>query len=121
MPRARGALEGEHLAILRYVRISPRKCRLVVDRVRGLPVNDAILIARRDPHRGAYFLHKLLVSAAAGALEKNMPSRLYVSTARVDPGPTLKRSRPRARGRSYGIMKRTSHIVIGLKLQEKGA
>ena len=70
---------------------------------------------RRDPHRGSYFIHKLLRSAVAGALEKNMPEDLVVSTARVDEGPTIKRFRPRAQGRATSIFKRTSHIIIGLK------
>ena len=115
MPKVKGKLEGEHTVIHRFVRISARKCRLVVDMVRGLPADQAIELMRRDPHRGSYFIHKLLRSAVAGALEKNMPEDLVVSTARVDEGPTIKRFRPRAQGRATSIFKRTSHIIIGLK------
>ncbi|MBF0243645.1 MAG: 50S ribosomal protein L22 [Planctomycetes bacterium] len=104
----------EHVAVHRFVRIAARKCRLVVDLVRNRNIDDAIEITSKDPHRGAYFINKLLRSALAGALEKRMPNRLVVSTARVDEGPTLKRFRPRAQGRAYSILKRTSHIVVGL-------
>jgi large subunit ribosomal protein L22 len=115
MPKVKGNIEGEHTVIHRFVRISPRKCRLVADMVRGLPIDQAIELTRRDVHRGSYFVHKLLRSAAAGALEKNMPEDLVVATARVDEGPTIKRFRPRAQGRATSIFKRTSHIIIGLK------
>ena len=106
------------MAIHRNVRISARKARRVADLVRGLPVDEAIEVTRRDSHRGAYFIHKLLRSALAGALEKNFPENLVVSTSRVDEGPTIKRFRPRAQGRATSIFKRTSHIVVGLKPSE---
>lgn len=118
MPKVKGKIEGEHTVIHRFVRISARKCRLVVDMVRGLPVDRAIELTRRDPHRGSYFIHKLLRSAVAGALEKNMSENLVVSVARVDEGPTIKRFRPRAQGRATSILKRTSHIIISLKPQQ---
>lgn len=118
MPKVKGKQSGEHLAIYRYVRISPRKCRAVVDLVRGMHIDEAIQLAKRDVHRGSYFLTKILTSAAAGALEKNMPNDMIVSTARVDEGPTIKRFRPRAQGRATSILKRTSHIVIGLRPQQ---
>jgi large subunit ribosomal protein L22 len=115
MAKVRGIVEGEHGAIQRFVRISARKCRLVVDMIRGMDVDVALETLKRDPHRGSYFVRKLVASAAAGALEKKMGGTLYVSTARVDEGPTIKRFRPRAQGRATSIFKRTSHIVIGLK------
>lgn len=115
MPKVKGKIEGEHTVIHRFVRISPRKCRLVADMVRGLPIDQAIELTRRDTHRGSYFVNKLLRSAAAGAMENNMPEDLVVATARVDEGPTIKRFRPRAQGRATSIFKRTSHIIIGLK------
>ncbi len=115
MPKVKGKIEGEHTVIHRFVRISPRKCRLVADLVRGLPIDQAIELTRRDTHRGSYFVNKLLRSAAAGAMENNMPEDLVVATARVDEGPTIKRFRPRAQGRATSIFKRTSHIIIGLK------
>lgn len=115
MPKVKGKIEGEHTVIHRFVRISPRKCRLVADMVRGLPIDQAIELTRRDTHRGSYFVNKLLRSAAAGAMENNMPEDLVVATSRVDEGPTIKRFRPRAQGRATSIFKRTSHIIIGLK------
>jgi len=115
VPKVKGKIEGEHTVIHRFVRISPRKCRLVADLVRGLPIDQAIELTRRDTHRGSYFVNKLLRSAAAGAMENNMPEDLVVATARVDEGPTIKRFRPRAQGRATSIFKRTSHIIIGLK------
>jgi large subunit ribosomal protein L22 len=118
MPKVKGKVAGEHLVIHRFVRISARKCRRVVDMIRGKGADEAVEILRRDPHRGAYFAHKLLKSAIAGALEKDFPDNMVVSTARVDEGPTIKRFRPRAQGRATSIFKRTSHIVIGLKVAE---
>ena len=118
MPKVKGKKTGEHMAIHRFVRISARKCRLVADMIRGLSVDEAIELTKRDPHRGSYFIHKLLRSAAAGAMEKNMPADLVVSTSRVDEGPTIKRFRPRAQGRATSIFKRTSHIVIGLEARQ---
>jgi large subunit ribosomal protein L22 len=115
VPKVKGKIEGEHTVIHRFVRISPRKCRLVADMVRGLPIDQAIELTRRDTHRGSYFVNKLLRSAAAGAMENNMPEDLVVATSRVDEGPTIKRFRPRAQGRATSIFKRTSHIIIGLK------
>lgn len=109
------ATKEEHFAYLRFARISPRKARLAVDLIRGRSLDEAIELSKRDKRRGSYFLHKLLVSAGAGAMENGFPSNLYVSTARVDEGPTIKRFRPRAQGRAYSILKRTSHYVIGLK------
>lgn len=118
MPKVKGKQAGEHLVIHRFVRISARKCRKVVDMVRGKSVDEALEVLKRDPHRGSYFAYKLLKSAVAGALEKDFPDNMVVSTARVDEGPTIKRFRPRAQGRATSILKRTSHIVFGLKVAE---
>lgn len=115
MPKVKERSEGEHRVIHRFVRISPRKCRLVVDMIRGMDADAALELVRHDHKRGSYFVHKLLTSAIAGALEKNMPDAMVVSTAKVDEGPTIKRFRPRAQGRATPILKRTSHIVIGLR------
>lgn len=109
----------EHLAFYRYVRVSPFKCRLVVDMIRGKPLDFAINVAGKDCHRGAYYVHKLLLSAAAGAREKNFPSKLLVSTAKVDDGPRIKRFKPRSRGRAYPLLLRSCHISIGLKPAER--
>ncbi len=102
------------LAQARYVRMTPMKCRRVIDLVRGLPVQQALDVLRFDVHAASEPIYKVLHSAAANAENnKNLDrSRLVVSQAYVDEGPTLKRFRPRAQGRAYRIRKRTSHITI---------
>lgn len=103
----------EAKAIARYVRISPRKVRLVVDlireRARGGPQHPAL-----HQQAGAYFVAKVLESAAANAVNNHdmLEDRLYVKAAYVDEGPALKRVLPRARGRADIIKKRTSHITV---------
>ena len=106
LPRAR--------AVARFVRMSPMKCRRMVDLVRGVPVSEALAILRFSPQAAAEPVAKVVASAAANA-ENNLdldPDTLVVAVAMVDEGPTLKRIRPRAQGRAYRIRKRTSHITI---------
>ncbi len=101
-------------AKLRYARISPQKCRLVVDQIRGLPVENALQLLSHSPKKGARIVKKVLESAIANA-EHNEGldvDELHVSRATVDEGPTLKRIRPRAKGRANRIMKRTCHITV---------
>ncbi|HHB12747.1 MAG TPA: 50S ribosomal protein L22 [Chromatiales bacterium] len=101
-------------AKLRYARISPQKCRLVVDQIRGLPVEHALQILTYSPKKGAGIVKKVLESAIANA-EHNEGldvDELRVSRVYVDEGPTLKRIRPRAKGRANRILKRTSHITV---------
>ncbi len=105
----------EAVAIARYIRMSPRKVRLLVDLIRGKNVQyaeDQLSLAIK----GARIpLIKLLKSAKANAVAKKMDvEKLYVKRIMVDGGPTLKRSRPRAFGRSAPIRKRTCHITIVL-------
>ncbi len=104
----------EARATARYVRIAPRKVRLVVDLIRGKSLEEARLILRYTPKRGAYYVAKVLESAAANAVNNHdmLEDRLYVKAAYVDEGPSLKRVFPRARGRADIIKKRTSHITI---------
>ncbi|AGA56529.1 MAG: 50S ribosomal protein L22 [Thermobacillus sp.] len=97
-----------------YVRIAPRKARLVVDLIRGKSVGEAIAILRHTPKAASPIVEKLLNSAVANA-EHNYQmnvERLYISQAYVNQGPTLKRYRPRAQGRAFPIKKRTSHITL---------
>ncbi|MBE0417551.1 MAG: 50S ribosomal protein L22 [Anaerosomatales bacterium] len=111
----------EARAVARYVRVSPRKARLVVDLIRGKSVEEAAAILRFTPRAAAEVVEKVLLSAAANA-EKNLKIRrddLYVSTAFVDEGPTLKRIRPRAMGRAFRVDKRTSHITVVVKQREE--
>ncbi len=103
-------------AKLRYLRMSPRKVRLVVDVIRGMEVNKALAQLRVINKWAAQPLAKLLQSAVANAknnfeLEKD---NLYIKEIRVDEGPTLHRWQPRARGRATPIRKRSSHISVVL-------
>jgi len=102
---------------LNNLRVAPRKSRQVVDLIRGKEVTHAKSLLEFTIKRTAEPLLKLLNSAVAAA-EKNhqlKESDLYVATITVDEGPTLKRMQPESRGRSFPIMKRTSHITLILK------
>ncbi|NQU13689.1 MAG: 50S ribosomal protein L22 [Desulfobacteraceae bacterium] len=103
-------------AVARFVRISPRKIRLVMDRIRGKKVEEALNILSFAPQKGARILKKLLDSAVANASENSGldVDTLYVIRIYADEGPTLKRWRPRAQGRATRIRKRTSHLTIAL-------
>ncbi len=101
-------------AVARFVRVSPRKIRLVMDQVRGKKVEEALNLLSFSPQKGAFLLRKLINSAVANA-EGN--SGLDVDTLQIkrvfaDEGPTLKRFRPRAMGRATKIRKRTSHLTV---------
>jgi len=99
---------------LRYARISAQKCRLIADQIRGLPVDQALQSLTFSTKKGAKMVKKVLESAIANA-EHNEGADiddLKVSTVFVDEGPTMKRIRPRAKGRAYRILKRTSHITV---------
>ncbi len=102
------------LAQAKYVRMTPMKCRRVVDLVRGLPVQSALDILRFDVHAASEPVGKVLASAIANAEHNQSLDRrdLVVAQAYVDEGPTLKRFRPRAQGRAFRIRKRTSHITV---------
>ena len=103
-----------------YVRISPRKVKIVLDLIRNKPLDEAIAIAHFTTKSAAEPIEKLLKSAAANAENNhNMhKNNLYVAECYVCPGPILKRIRPRAQGRAYRIEKRTSHITVVLKEAE---
>jgi len=108
-------------AKLRYLRISPRKVRLVVDMIRNKSVSDSIKILNFTVKRARDPVLKLLNSAIANSKNMDINSKdLYVAEIKVDKGPTLKRHMPRSRGMSNPILKRTSHIVIILdKIENK--
>lgn len=101
-------------AIARYVRVSPRKVRLVMDQVRGKRVEEALNILGFAPQRGAFLLRKVVQSAVANAEQNtNMDvDDLVIKRVYADEGPTLKRFRPRAQGRATRIRKRTSHLTV---------
>jgi large subunit ribosomal protein L22 len=102
------------LAQARFVRMTPMKCRRVIDLVRGMKVQDALDQLRFQPQAASEPIAKVIASAAANAEHNKQldPSTLFISSAYVDEGPTLKRFRPRAQGRAYRIRKRTSHITV---------
>jgi large subunit ribosomal protein L22 len=106
----------EARAKLRYVRLSPRKTRLVVDMVRGKGIQEAINILKFSPQKAAAIVSKLVGSAVANAEQKGVADvdRLYVKAISVDMGPVLKRFIPRAQGRATKIRKPTSHITVVL-------
>ena len=104
----------ESRAVAKYVRIAPRKVRVVMNLIRGKNVAEAFAILKFTPKVGADAIEKVLRSAVANA-ENNFDmdvDRLYVSSCFVDQGPTLKRIHPRSRGQAFKILKRTSHITV---------
>lgn len=100
--------------------MAPRKVRLVADLIRGKGVEEALNILQFTEKRSSEPLAKLLKSAVANADEKGNVNvdKLFVSKITVDGGPTIKRFRPRAMGRATPILKRTSHIFVGLEQQD---
>ncbi len=101
---------------LRYARISPQKCRLVADVVRGQPVNNALNTLKYMPKKGAALVRKVLESAVANAEHNHGADidELKVSVIHVDAAPVLKRFGARAKGRGTRIVKRNSHITVGV-------
>ena len=110
----------EARAKLSYARIAPRKVSIVLDMLRNKPVDKALAILQYTPKAASELLLKLVKSAQANAVNNfNMDkNKLYVAECFVTPGPTLKRVMPRAQGRAFRILKRTSHITVVLKEQE---
>ena len=101
-------------ATAKYVRITPRKARVVINLIRGKSVAEAFAILRFTPKAGAPIVEKVLKSAVANA-ENNFDmdvDELKVSAAFVDQGPTMKRIHPRSRGQAFKILKRTSHVTV---------
>ncbi len=110
----------EARAQARYVRIAPRKVRIVIDLVRGKPVKDAIGVLRFVPKRASRVVEKLIRSAVANATHNYEmdEDRLFVARAFVDEGPRFKRIRPEMRGQAFPILKRTSHVTVVLQERE---
>jgi len=111
----------EARAYLKYARISPRKVQIVLDLIRGKDSDMAMAILKHTPKAASEPLQKLLGSAMANAENNhNMDmKRLFVSECFVCPGATLKRIRPRAQGRAFRVLKRTSHVTMVLKEREE--
>ena len=104
----------------RYVRVAPRKARLVADQVRGLHIDKARALLQFSPRSAALDIKKLIESAASNAENNHdlIADEMRVAEITVDEGPTLKRYRPRALGRATPIHKRTSHISVALSPEE---
>ena len=107
-------------ATAKYIRIAPRKVRIVMNLVRGKSVADALAILKFTPKVGADAVEKVLRSAVANA-ENNFDmdvDRLFISSAFVDQGPTLKRIHPRSRGQAFKMLKHTSHLTVAVNEKE---
>lgn len=110
----------EAVAHLRHIRIAPRKVKIVLDLIRNKDAVTAMAIIKNTPKAATEGLEKLLKSAMANAENNHHMSvdKLYVAQCFVCPGPVMKRVMPRAQGRAFRILKRTSHITIVLKEKE---
>lgn len=109
-------------AVAKYIRIAPRKVRLVVDLIRGKDTDEALGILKFTPRAGSPVVEKVLKSAIANAENNHNldANRLFVKEVYVDEGPTLKRFHPRAQGRAYSILKRTSHVTVVVAEKKEG-
>ena len=101
---------------LRYARISPQKCRLVADLVRGKPAGNALAALQYSPKKGADLVRKVLAAAVANAEHNHGADidELKVSLIHIDTAPVLKRFAARAKGRGARIIKRNSHITVAV-------
>jgi len=116
----------ESIARVRHIRVTPMKARRVVDLVRGKQATEALAILKFAPQAASEPVYKLVASAMANARVKADASNsyldeqdLFIAKAYVDEGSTLKRFRPRAQGRAFKILKRTSHITIVLSTPDE--
>jgi large subunit ribosomal protein L22 len=115
-PSAAKAPAGPH-ARLRFLRVAPRKVRLVADNLRGMKVGEALAMLKYTPQAAAKHLAKVLRSAVANAEQKGGRvdvDALWVRTLTVDQGPKWKRYMPRAMGRATRVEKKTSHVYVEL-------
>src|SRR5438270_1035687 len=112
--RGRKVDDNQAQAIAKFIRVQPRKARLVIDEIRGRYAEEALSLLRFIPNRAAGYISKVLTSAMANAANNHglTMENLKLIEARVDEGPRMKRVQPRAQGRAYRILKRTSHITI---------
>ena len=107
----------EAKAVAKYIRIAPRKIRVVMDLIRGKNIGEAFAILKYTPKVGADVIEKVLKSAVANAEHNNDMNvdNLFISAAYVDQGPTLKCIHPRSRGQAFKILKRSSHVTVVVK------
>jgi large subunit ribosomal protein L22 len=118
----------ESIARVKHIRVTPTKARRVVNMIRGKQAQEALAILKFAPQGASTPVYKLVESAIANARVKADASNsyldvedLFVSSAYVDEGTTLKRFQPRAQGRAFQILKRTSHITIVLATPDETA
>ena len=106
---------GYH-AIHRYARIAPRKARLIANMIRGRRIDEAVTALEFSKKRAAWYFKAVLKSAIANAEEQDANvQNLYISESRVDEGPSIKRWRPKDRGRAHPYRKRSSHLRVALE------
>ena len=117
----------ESIARVRHIRVTPMKARRVVNMIRGKQATEALAILKFAPQGASEPVYKLVASAIANARVKADKDNqfldeqdLYIAKAFVDEGTTLKRFQPRAQGRAFQILKRTSHITVVLATPEEG-
>ena len=112
-----GMGKDQGVATAKYIRITPRKMKIVADLIKGQSIDDAYAILMYTPKAASPVLTKVLKSAEANAVNNNGLNRanLYVADAYANPGPIIKRFIPRARGSANRINKRTSHVTVVLK------
>lgn len=110
----RKVADNQAQAVAKFLRVPPRKARLVLDAVRGKYASEALAFLRFIPNRAAQYISKVLTSAVANAANNHglNPENLKLIEARVDEGPRMKRVQPRAQGRAYRILKRMCHITV---------
>lgn len=106
----------------KYVRVSDMKARVVLNQIKNKNVHTALSILKLSPRRASEIVEKVLKSAMANAEHNHQmdADSLYVQEAVANQGPTMKRIRPKAKGRAYPILKRTSHITIILNEKQGG-
>ena len=111
----------EVMAVEKYIRMSPRKVRLIADLVRGKGVDEAMALLKMTPRIAARAVEKAVNSAAANATQNLGLNRadLFISTIKSDEAPTLKRVKAGARGRYKPILKRSAHITVGVAERTK--
>lgn len=108
-------------AVEKYIRISPKKARLVADVVRGENAVRAMAMLKFMPKKAAEIIYKAIHSAVANATNNAGLDRdsLVISKITIDKGPSLKRFRPRSRGMASALLKRTSHVTVVVSAEEK--
>jgi large subunit ribosomal protein L22 len=110
-------------AVAKYIKVQPRKVRIVADKVRGIPAQRAADTLKFHPSKGAFHLRKVIISAMANAMENHgvAPENLKLATVMIDEGPKQKRMMARAMGRGNRILKKTSHITVVVEEFEPAA